>query len=254
MKKNEVVKKESQFVLEKNDLLRACYKCNITQKKLIEMAIATIQQDKIVTLFEQKNVPVARFKISDFAKIYGLAENKHKGMSVFNLIKNNVRNLAGAFFSTETDDYYERINWFQSVKVSEKEDEVVFKFTDEVGDRIIELKKNYGIININVTKQFKSFYTAKWYDYATSLKNMRKKFFDLTEKEIRDFMGIEKKYTRLDNFQERIIHRPFKELQDIEECDFFLTYQKISSDEEHCWRFYIELKNKPKTKRKSEKR
>ena len=255
-KKGEVLKKENQFVFERNDLLRACYKCNITQKRLIEMAISTIQTEKIVTLFEQKNVPIAKFKISDFTKLYGLVKTKNQKISAFNLLKNNIRTLGRAFFSTETDDYYERINWFQSVKVSEKKDEVVFKFTDEVGDRILELTKNYGKININVTKKFNSFYAAKWYDYATSLRGMRKQFFDLSEKQIRDFMGIgnEKYKNRLNNFKANVIDKPLAELYEIDECDFFLTYQKISSDEEHCWRFYIELKNKPKTKRKSEKR
>lgn len=197
--------KKQQVIRKSNDLIEARYRLSIAEQRLVLLLAAEIEQ-------EDSDFKDYELKVNEFTKMFGLESDK----SIYEKVEQAADNLLGKVITLQEGKDVEKTVWLSYVKYTKGSGTVVIRFDKSLKRYLLQLQGHFTQYNIKHVIGFKSQYSIRLYELLKMEVFKAKhgkvvKVFEL--KDLRDFLGVEKKeYTAFDNFKRRVINPAVKEI------------------------------------------
>lgn len=227
---NEIQEPEKKYCIQSNLVSRAMYYCPITERKLLAVAIATMEKMYFSVNGEKYATYGMKLKVNEILSILG---NRRSSKTV-SVIGNAVKNITQRQVEIETESNFQIFNWFMAANYDKINDTVELVFNPIIALTIVN-KQGYTKLDFLILGQLQSQYSLGFYELAKSYqgfkcKNGNKKgewYWDMTVEEVRKKFQLEKnEYPKIETLIQSIILRPIKSLNAVNPL-FEITPTKI---------------------------
>lgn len=181
----------------------------LTEKKLINFAIAELTPEQL----KGDTFPEQVFDVKEFCDAIGVRERGYQKAlreltlnilsKPFEIIKPNFKG----------DVTLSQLNWFTVCEYNTNKSTITLQFHKDLGPHVLQLKNQYTTYRLEDTLQVKNIYTLDWYELFVSYSSM-KNSLEMDMKEIREFLGVLKKYGRDIDVIKACVRKPIKEIND----------------------------------------
>lgn len=177
-----------QLVYQDNRLVEAKYDLTLQEKRLILFAMSRIKAE------EFKVEPLV-FQARELIDLCDL-----QGESGYSELKKTTAKLMSRVFVVRNLDKktYTQLNWVTRSTYHEGEGTVEIKFNDDLGQFLLDLKKNFTTIPLAQTLGLSSVYAIRVYELLKQYSSIGKRYFDLET--LREQLGVGK--DKLKNFKD----------------------------------------------------
>lgn len=206
-----------QLVYQGNRLIEAKYDLTLQEKRLILFAMSKIKPEKF------KVEPIT-FSCSELSELCGLTGESHYS----ELKKTTAKLMSRVFVVRNLDEQtYTQLNWVTRSRYHEKEGTVEIKFNDDLGDFLIDLKKNFTAIPLAQTLSLSSLYAIRMYELLKQYESIGKRTFSLDE--LRETLGLSKeKLINYKDFRIKVLEISQRELSLKTDISFYFEEIKKS--------------------------
>ena len=117
--------------------------------------------------------------------------------------------------------FLEKAQWFY------QEDSVIVTFSEDILPMLVDLKKNFLQYSVADLNCLQSRYSMLLYKYCLSyIRQFKTADFIVSMDELRSFLNLKKKYTRFDNFDQRVLQVFEKEVNESKFLPYLVRYEK----------------------------
>ena len=237
-------------LLQPNQISRAAYKCDCTERKILFYAALKVQKDHYQFCKMEMAGYVAKFRISEMLKALNIPNRSENR----NIIKNAINTIAqNTITITNTDRRLNVLNWLQQGVFDADTNTIELVFTDSIGRMFCECREQFSELSPLVIGSLKSYYSMRYYELAMSFRGLKPWEFTLTLEQIRAMYQINGYTDAKDgtnNFIRKVIMSPIAELNKVN-TDFLITVDKIadSNDKRKISAFRFRCQTLKTTKR-----
>jgi len=216
------------LLLQPNQISRAAYKCDCTERKIIFFAALKVQKEHYQLCKMDLSGYVAKFRISEMLKALNIP-NQTKTRK---MVKDAIKTIAEQTITiTDTDNRLIILNWLQQGSYDDKSNTIELVFTDAVGRLFCECRDCFSLLSPVVIGSLHSYYSMRYYELAMSYAGLNPWVFTLTIEQIRTMYQIDS-YTGANgtnNFITKVVSSPINELNAINP-DFHIDVVKIPDE------------------------
>ena len=212
-------------LLQPNQISRAAYKCDCTERKILFYAALQVQKARYRFADVSMSGYVARFKIREMFKALGMdytTGNRNNVKAAIHTIARHTITI------NDTEDKLTILNWLQQGDYDAKTNTIELVFTDVIGRLFCECKDKFSLLSPVVIGSLKSYYAMRYYEIALSFRGYKTWEYTLTLDQLRNMYQIDS-YTGANgtnNFITRVVTEPIKELN-ANNPDFKIVALKI---------------------------
>lgn len=213
-------------LLQPNQISRAAYKCDCTERKILFYAALQVQKARYRFCDVSMSGYVARFKISEMLKALSMENTTSNRNNVKAAIHTIARNTITV---NDTEDKLTVINWLQQGDYDAKTNTIELVFTDSIGRMFCECREQFSELSPIVIGSLKSYYAMRYYELALSFRGFTPWEYTLTLDQLRNMYQIDSYTDAKDgtnNFIRKVIMAPIEELN-ANNPDFKITAEKI---------------------------
>ena len=204
------------LIVKSNQLIQGRYELKISQIKLILHMITLIKKD-------DEDFKEYKISIKDYAHRLGVdpeGEYSHAKDITEDLLKKVIK------IDYEDEAGRERflqINWLSHADYAEGEGYVEVAFDPKLKPYLLALKERFTQYDIRNVLPLKSFYSIRIYELLKQFEKVGYRVFKI--KELKEMLGIEKKYKSYSLFKKRVIEKAQEELK--EHSDLYFDFEEI---------------------------
>lgn len=217
-KTNKKIKKEeftsSELVVQHNKLVEARYRISLQEKRLILWLLSQIKPT-------DNDFTQHRIAIKDFCSIVGVTSN-----NMYTELQKVTRRLIGRVLTIRdpSKNLLLQVAWLSVAAYWEKEGVIDLRIASELQPYLLELKKDFTVINITDIMALSSVYAIRFYELLKQYEPVGER--KLLVEDLRFQCGIsEKKYKRFNDFKKDVLERAKKEIN--EKTDLLIDYEEI---------------------------
>lgn len=227
-------------LLQPNQISRAAYKCDCTERKILFYAALQVQKARYRFANVSMSGYVARFKISEMFKALGMdytTGNRNNVKAAIHTIARNTITI------NDTDDKLTVINWLQQGDYDAKTNTIELVFTDVIGRLFCECKDKFSLLSPVVIGSLKSYYAMRYYELALSFRGFKPWEYTLTLDQLRNMYQIDSYTykTGTNDFCKKVVFQPIEELN-ANNPDFKITAEKIQNPDDKRRVYAIKFK------------
>lgn len=225
-----------------NQISRAAYKCDCTERKILFYAALQVQKAHYRFCGMSMSGYVAKFKITEMLRALGMETSSSNRKNVKAAIHTIARNTITV---NDTDDKLTVLNWLQQGDYDAKTNTIELVFTDSIGRMFCECREQFSALSPVVIGSLKSYYAMRYYEIALSFRGFSPWEYTLTLEQLRNMYQIDS-YTGANgtnNFITRVVTEPIKELN-ANNPDFKITAEKIQDPDDKRRVYAIKFKCK----------
>lgn len=223
-----------------NQISRAAYKCECTERKILFYAALQVQKARYRFCDVSMSGYVAKFKISEMLKALSMENTTSNRNNVKAAIHTIARNTITV---NDTEDKLTVINWLQQGDYDAKTNTIELVFTDAIGRLFCECREQFSALSPVVIGSLKSYYAMRYYELALSFRGFHPWEYTLTLDQLRNMYQIDS-YTGANgtnNFITRVVNEPIEELN-ANNPEFFIATEKIQDSNDKRRVYAIKFK------------
>lgn len=207
--------KPSDIIVEANDLVEASYKLGLNEQRLVLYMASKIRKGDC----EFRTV---RVSVKEFAETFNLDyRNIYRDIqkATESLTKKSI-----TFKSKEKEGRYIHISWLASAEYNNGMLEL--EFAGKLKPYLLQLSENFTKYALGEFVHFTSVYSIRIYQMLKRYLNFRNGVKYYTLKEIREILGVEKKYPKYSNFKRRVIAPALEDIKNFSDIYVDMKEQK----------------------------
>lgn len=226
---------KKELVVKDNTLINASYSLELTEQRIILLAILKARENK--TPHNQELIVTAQSYITAF--------NVHRN-TAYKTLKTACDNLFTRQFTYQrynSNGNIEQVKtrWVQSVIYAENESYIKIKFTDEILPLVTMLEKHFTSYELQQVSSLKSVHSIRLYELLIQYRTVGK--IEISLDDLRLKLGInESEYPRMDNFKNRVLDVGIQQIN--EHSDITVKYDQVKTGRQITG-FIFTFKQKP---------
>ena len=202
MLKLEIVPKSDRLITQDNELIEACYKMDLNEKRLLNLGASKINP---MGSYPDANKPF-RFEVTakEWKAVYG-DENSWRAIkrTADNLLKRQI------ILHPKTG-VVEKLNWFDSVKYYANEGRIEAQFTRSVQVRLAGMIEQFTKINLLSVNKLRSFYSVRLYELLSQFNATGYRIISVED--FRYAMDSVKTYPQTKDLKRRVLMPAIREI------------------------------------------
>ena len=219
-----------------NKLIESKYSRGLIETRIVDACIAQIDSKNELTpdrFFE--------LKASELFDLNELGDEK----SVYHQLKIAAKNLIDQKLLIPSTNTW--INWFSSVSAPDGEGKIILRFSVDIKPYLFAIEGNFTSYTQKHTLKFKGSYSHRIYEFLRQWLSFGYKEFNIVE--LKDRLGLENEYERIDHLKSRVIEPAVNEINDYSDIWVKYTQRKTGRSVSHfCFTFGLkEVETKTKT-------
>ena len=152
----EKISKSDQLITQDNELIQACYRMSMNEKRLLMLGMSKINP---MGGYPDINKP---FKLEVTAKEW---EEAYQDVNAWQSLKRAADNLLNRYITLHpSTQIIEKINWFERVKYYSNKGMIEVQFTRSVQVRLAGMIEQFTTIDLFSVKKLRSFYSVRLYE------------------------------------------------------------------------------------------
>lgn len=209
---------KKELVVKDNALINASYSLELTEQRIILLAILKARENK--TPHNQELIVTAQSYMTAF--------NVHRN-TAYDSLKLACDNLFTRQFTYQrynSNGNIEQVKtrWVQSVIYAENESYIKIKFTDEILPLVTMLEKHFTSYELQQVASLKSVHAIRMYELLIQYRTVGKVEINLSDLRLK--LGInESEYPRMDNFKARVLDVGIQQIN--EHSDITAKYEQV---------------------------
>lgn len=238
---------KNELVVKDNLLINASYNLEVTEQRLILLAIINARQTSNGITANSK----LEIHASDYASRFNVTND-----GAYKALKNAVLNLFDRQFSFKEEDKNGKIGtvksrWVSRIKYIDDSATLEITFAPDVVPLITRLEQHFTSYQIKQVAQLTGKYAIRLYELLIAWREVGKvPQIDLTE--FRNKIGVEdNEYMRMSDFKIRVLEPSIKQIN--EHTDITVTYEQHKKGRSITG-FSFKFKQKPQPKQRDAKR
>jgi len=221
---------DSQQLMKHNNIIRASYKLNLSEIRLLALVVRTLQPSKL-------NYEI---HASEYSTAYGVDIKTAYGA----LIEAS-ENLFDRRFTAYTDKSKKLMHWVQTIEYFNEKGKVGVKIAEDFMGYLIQLKENFTVLDFNELSKLKSAYSVRIFEVLKSYQYLNTVVLSLDD--IRRYFDLKKDYSQ-NNIQEKILKPALSQIDAVTSLE--VTYEPIKEGRRIVgYRFDIKTKTKKAVKK-----
>lgn len=211
---------KKELVVKDNALINASYSLELTEQRIILLAILKARENK--TPHNQELIVTAQSYMTAF--------NVHRN-TAYDSLKLACDNLFTRQFTYQrynSNGNIEQVKtrWVQSVIYAENESYIKIKFTDEILPLVTMLEKHFTSYELQQVSSLKSVHAIRLYELLIQYRTVGK--VEISLDDLRLKLGIAvNEYPRMDNFKNRVLDVGIQQIN--EHSDITAKYEQVKT-------------------------
>jgi len=204
------------LIVKSNELIQGRYELKISQIKIILHMITLIKKD-------DADFKEYRISIKDYAHRVGIdpeGEYTHAKEITEDLLKKVIKIT---YEDEEGRDRFLQINWLSHADYAAGEGYVEISFDPKLKPYLLALKERFTQYDIRNVLPMKSFYSIRIYELLKQFEKVGYRVFKINE--LKEMLGIDKKYSSYSLFKKRVIEKAQEELKKY--SDIYFDFEEI---------------------------
>lgn len=212
-----------QIVTQSNQMINARYSLDITEQRLILLAISQVNSVKDTQFFE--------FETS-------IKELEERLKTKLN--ETRLQNLAIGIlkkpFAIKDEKGWVALNWFSSIRYYKGEAKLRFKMDNTLIPYLLELKSNFTKFELGQALKFDGKYSVRFYGFLTQVRNMKEKRRKFELNFLYEILELPKSLRVFADFKRKVLQPSLNEINS--KSDIKATYKLIRTGRKYT---HIEL-------------
>lgn len=209
---------KKELVVKDNALINASYSLELTEQRIILLAILKARENK--TPHNQELIVTAQSYMTAFNVHRNTAYDSLK-LACDNLF---TRQFTYQRYNSKGNIEQVKTRWVQSVIYAENESYIKIKFTDEILPLITMLEKHFTSYELQQVASLKSVHAIRLYELLIQYRTVGKVEMSLSDLRLK--LGInESEYPRMDNFKARVLDIGIQQIN--EHSDLTAKYEQV---------------------------
>ena len=228
----EGVKKETNIVVKRNELIYSQHNLSATAQKMMAALLSLVDS-------RSKSLPKFEFTISELAELLGVSyQNVHKQIdSVTDELQQQFVTVP-IVVPEKGEDYsvkkhgFSKFNWFKTCQYFPHTKKAVFIFHEDIEKYVIDITSDFTKYQFIAIKQLGSKYAIRLYELlrrhytiAEAEKGTSERFVTISIIELKAMLSLGDKYSLYSKFENRVLKVAQKEL--LEKTDITFTYRAL---------------------------
>ncbi|MCB2181336.1 MAG: replication initiation protein [Desulfobulbaceae bacterium] len=205
--------KDKQLIVHKaNELIESSYHLTTQEQRIILYMISKLNP------YKEKEFQKLKISIKDFCELTGISHG-----SVYNEIMNITRKLRRRELIIKKPESDLVIGWLSSAEYFTGEGFVELEFSPKLSPYLLQLQELYTPYNLKDVIRLRLTHSFRIYELCKQYQNIGSRTFLLQD--LKEILGIEKKYPRFGDFKRRVLVPSLKELNEI--TDIGVKFEEI---------------------------
>lgn len=236
----EILYREKTTVKKSNSLLltKMSKSLSINQLRIFSMAILKTQ--KVYDTDDGINRAIGTFRTKEFRDIYDIEKIR------WSSILEDCVELSKLSIKIEQQGVYTIFNPFHKITANKNLGTITFEWHEDMLKEITDLKRIYGMIDLNILASLRSSYSWRMYEYLVGLNKKGLRYFsaEIEKEELYEVFDTEGKYKNPSSFKSRVLDVAQEELN--ENTDISITNIETKRNGRKVYGYFIEWERKGK--------
>lgn len=198
----ETISKSDQLITQDNELIQACYRMSMNEKRLLMLGMAKVNP---LSGYPDANKP---FKFEVTAAEW---ESVYEDTNAWQSLKRAADSLLHRYITLHpSTQIVEKINWFDRVKYYVNEGKIEVQFTRSVQVRLAGMIEQFTKINLLSVNKLRSFYSVRLYELLSQFNATGYRIISVED--FRYAMDSVKNYPLTKDLKRRVLMPAIKEI------------------------------------------
>jgi plasmid replication initiation protein len=231
-------------VVMKNELARGKYSMDLTERRLLYVAMSKIHPDDI-------EFGTVTFTISEYIKLLEekMQEGKQKkGGHTYNMIKTGCKSLLKRIVEIQTGKRWMAFQWVSKAIVDENTTEITLRFHDEMKPYLLWMVEEVGFTKflLKYALPLQSIYAQRFYEIFRGMvyEGNQKIVYRTRLQDLKQLLDIGNKYPNFNDFKRKVLEPAEREING--KTDLQIAFKEIRSRARgrriEALRFHVQLK------------
>ena len=203
---------DKNLVTKSNVLITTRYTLTVQEQRIVLLIISLIQP-------EDKDLVFYKIPVKKFNEIIGI-----KGESSYSELKNIVEKLRSRTFSIERNNGFLTTGWISSADYISGDSHIEIMIDPKLKPYLLNLKQYFTSYKLKNIIKLKSIFSIRIYELLKQFEKIKERAFEIDE--LKEILGIEKKYERYSDFKRKCIIKAQNELKEKTDISFTFSERK----------------------------
>ncbi len=198
-------------ITKSNSFIEARYKLSLAEQRLVLSVISQIEPD-------DEDFNTYSINVSDFVELAGV-----RNKNAYSQMKKITDSLQTKLIIINKGDSELRATWFSTAEYFKGKGYVEVEISPKLKPYLLKLKERFTTYKLKTVMQLKSIYSIRIYELLKQYEKIGKRVFVVEE--LKEKLGVEKKYALYGDFKKKILQVAEKELA--EKTDIYFTFNEV---------------------------
>ncbi|KAA3606619.1 MAG: replication initiation protein [Calditrichaeota bacterium] len=198
-------------ITKSNSFIEARYKLSLAEQRLVLSVISQIEPD-------DEDFNTYSINVSDFVELAGV-----RNKNAYSQMKKITDSLQTKLIIINKGDSELRATWFSTAEYFKGKGYVEVEISPKLKPYLLKLKERFTTYKLRTVMQLKSIYSIRIYELLKQYEKIGKRVFVVEE--LKEKLGVEKKYSLYGDFKKKILQVAEKELA--EKTDIYFTFKEV---------------------------
>ena len=242
-KEIKVYKSRNNLVVKSNELIqKASYELSAQEQKILLYIISKLKPN-------DTDFNIVELKMKEFCDVCGIT---FKSGANYNEIEKSLKELKNKNCELKTKKEVLLFHWLGTVKIDKVNNKIYVAFDTMLKPYLLQLYSNFTAYQLENILIMDSKYSIRIYELLLSVKAIG--YYKTTVSDLKKMLGCENKYSRFNNFRQKVLSISIKEINEYTDINVNTEYEKNESGETEDIIFNIVEKTTDEKNKAFEKR